>query len=68
MKHRIKINLEEVLGDRSLYWLADQTEIAYSTLHNFMNRKTKSIRFETIEKILDVLNCELSDILVVERE
>lgn len=50
--------------NKSQYWLSKQTGIAKSTLNNLCNNKTSSIQFSVLDKICDTLNCEVSDILL----
>ena len=36
----------------------------YQSLTRLMNNETSSIKFETLEKMCDIFNCEISDIVV----
>lgn len=60
------INLRKVLDEKnkSIYWLNKETGIASSTLSRICNNKTSSIDFSVLDKICDALNCEVSDILI----
>lgn len=61
----IIVKLEDLLQiqDRSLYWLAQETELSYPTIHRLVNGKTTSIAFDTLDKICYVLNCNTQDII-----
>ena len=48
-----------------MYWLAKTTGISYPTIHNLVNNKTESIKFEVIEKICSALNCTPNDLLII---
>jgi putative transcriptional regulator len=60
----IKFRLEERLGDRSLYWLAKEAGISYSTIHKLKKTPPKGISFEVLDKLCDALNCTPGDLLV----
>ncbi|CAM2830692.1 helix-turn-helix transcriptional regulator [Hathewaya histolytica] len=66
----IKINLEELLdkNKQTLYWLSKETGITYPSLHKILNNKTTSIKLDIIEKICDVLNCNISDLLEIKKD
>ena len=58
--NRIKEILDE--QDKTIYWLAQQTDIRYNTIHSLVNNKTESVKFEIIDKVCDVLNCDVTEI------
>jgi putative transcriptional regulator len=60
----IEFRLDERLGDRSLYWLAKESGIAYSTIHKLNKEPPKGISFDTLDKLCRVLECEPGDLLV----
>jgi len=64
--HMIQPKLAEVLEDqgKSLYWLAQQTGVAYSTLHKFNKAQTKGIDFRVLDEICAALSCQPGDILI----
>jgi putative transcriptional regulator len=64
--HMIQPKLSEVLEDqgKSLYWLAQETGVAYSTLHKFNKAQTKGIDFRVLDEICAALNCQPGDILI----
>ena len=66
----VKVNIKELLDerDKSLYWLAKSSGLAYASLHNLVNGKTSSIAFETLERLCDVLDCDVCDIIEYVRE
>ncbi len=49
---------------KSMYWLAQETGIAYTTLHRLGKARAQSIDFGVLDKICDVLNCQPGDLLV----
>ena len=57
------------MADRkiSLNELADQVGISKVNLSNLKRGKVKAIRFSTLDKICEVLDCQPSDILEYQR-
>ena len=64
--HMIQPKLAEVLEgkEKSLYWLAQETGVAYSTLHKFNKAQTKGIDFRVLDEICAALSCQPGDILI----
>ena len=64
------INLENILfsKNKTLYWLAKETGIRYQTLAELMKNRTNGIKFGTLEEICAVLDCEIEDILILEKK
>lgn len=62
----IHIRVKEILKEqkKSKYWFVKQMESGYQSLSHMMNNETTGIRFDTLEKMCDVLNCEIGDIIV----
>ena len=65
----IKINLNEVLKARDMksYELANEIDITTANLSILKTGKAKAIRFSTLAKICEVLDCQPGDILVYEK-
>ena len=61
----IIVKLKELLQKRnkSAYWLAKQTNISQNAMGKIVNGEPASLRFDTLDKICDVLECEVEDIL-----
>lgn len=64
------INVKEILKEKkkSKYWLIKEMGCSYQAISDVMNNNTKGIRFETIEKLCDVLDCTPNDIFKIEKE
>lgn len=60
----IDFRLAERLAGRSLYWLAKESGIAYSTIHKLQKEPPHGISFETLDKLCAALGCEPGDLLV----
>lgn len=59
------IRLDRVMADRkmSLNELAERVGISNVNLSNLKTGKVKAIRFSTLEKICEILECQPGDIL-----
>ena len=60
----VKLQLNELLGDRSHYWLAQRTGIAHSTIRRLASPKSQRIYYTTLDKLCDALKCSPGDLLV----
>ena len=65
----VKIIIHEVLTTqcKSAYWLSKQTGISQFSIGKIVKGKTTSIKFDLLEKICLALNCEVGDILKIEK-
>lgn len=63
----VKVKIDEILKEqnKSRYWLSKQIGMTQNNLANLCNNKTTSIKFAYLEKICDVLNCRIEDILEI---
>jgi putative transcriptional regulator len=61
----IVVNLDVMMARRkiSLSEMAEKVDITLSNLSILKTGKAKAIRFSTLEKICEVLNCQPADIL-----
>jgi putative transcriptional regulator len=66
---QIIINLDVMMAKRKMSSteLAKRVEITPANLSILKNNKAKAIRFSTLEKICDVLDCQPGDILEYRR-
>ena len=64
----IKINLDVQMAKRkmSLTELAERVDLTLANLSILKTGKAKAIRFSTLEKICEVLDCQPGDILEFE--
>lgn len=56
----IKVKIIDILDERnqSIYWLAKKSDLSYPTVFNLCKNDTKSIQFETLEKIMLALEID----------
>lgn len=70
----VKLNVLEVLKNKgkSKYWLFNQLNqidnISYTNFNNIVANKTKSIKYENIEKFCKILECEPNDLFKIEND
>jgi len=60
----IKIQINELLGDRSHYWLAKNSGIQYSVIRNLASQRSQNVRYSILQKLCDTLKCEPSDLII----
>lgn len=63
----IKIHLSAIMGAKrmSIAELSEKTGLHRNGLSKLYNEKTTSISFETLEKVCDALECDISDLLEI---
>ncbi|MCR4651098.1 MAG: helix-turn-helix transcriptional regulator [Lachnospiraceae bacterium] len=66
----IIVRLDRMMADRkiSLNDLAEKVEMSNVNLSNLKNGKMKGIRFETLDAICEVLDCQPGDLLEYEKK
>lgn len=68
----IKLNVLALLEEKnkSKYWLFNELNkfdpISYTNFNNLVTNKTKSIKYENIDKLCKILDCEPKDLFVRE--
>ena len=63
IKNRISEELQK--QGKSMYWLAQETQTSYPTIHKLSNNKTESIKFDTLESICRALKCSIGDLFII---
>ena len=66
----IQIHLKELLRERGMTGkeLAAKLDITEANLSIFVSGKSKAVRFITLEKLCEILDCDVSDIIRYHRE
>ncbi|MEE0751961.1 helix-turn-helix domain-containing protein [Frisingicoccus sp.] len=66
----IQIHLKELLRERGMTGkeLAAKLDITEANLSIFVSGKSKAVRFTTLEKLCEILDCDVSDIIRYHRE
>lgn len=62
----IYVRVNEILKEKkkSKYWFIKNMERGYQSLSHLMDNTTTGIKFETLEKMCKILDCEPGDIIV----
>jgi DNA-binding Xre family transcriptional regulator len=63
----IKLQIDELLGDHSHWWLAQTTHIEYSVIRNLASQRSQRISYDTLEKLCAALRCQPGELLVLRR-
>ena len=65
-----KLILKEYLKERGIknQYLVDRIHISQPQLSHLINGKSTGIQFDILQEICDVLNCEISDILILDKK
>lgn len=60
----IYLRVNELLEkeEKSRYWLVKGIDGNYRTVNNMLEQSTISIRFDTMEKLCNIFNCEPGDL------
>ena len=60
----VRLRVLEILSEQNhtKYWLFNQMNTSYTTFHKMINNQTKSIHYETLDKLSTVLGCSVGDL------
>jgi len=66
----VYLKIEELLkkNKKSKYWLVKSLGINWQTATNLMKHKTKGIKFDTLENLCDLFQCEIGELVVVKKD
>lgn len=66
----IKLRVIELLNEKgkTKYWLYKQLGMSYQNFNKMINNNTKSIRYENIEILCDLFECEPNDLFEISEE
>ena len=60
----VKLRILEILESQNhtKYWLFKQLDLSYQNFNRMVNNETSSIRFENLDKLSTIINCNLADL------
>ncbi len=63
----VRLRVLDILEEQNhtRYWLYKQMEMSYQNFSRLINNETKSIRFENIEKLSNLLECPIGDLFEI---
>ncbi len=66
----VYLKIEELLkkNKKSKYWLVKSLGINWQTATNLMKHKTKGIKFDTLENLCDLFQCEIGELVAVKKD
>ena len=68
----VQLNVKQLLKQKgkSKYWLYNELNnvgtISYSNFNAMVEMKTKLIKYDNIDKLCKILECNISDLIIVE--
>lgn len=62
----LKLNAIDLLEKKgkTKYWLYKQMGMSYQNFNKMINNETKSIKYDNLEAMCYILECDLSDLLI----
>ena len=66
----MRLNVLDLLEKqgKTKYWLYKQMNMSYQNFSRMVNNETKSIRYENLEILCQLLNCTPNDLLEMKEE
>ena len=62
----VKLRIEEILTEKgkSTYWLNQRLNMCYRNFNNLVSNNTTSVRFETLDKLSEILEVPVQDLFI----
>lgn len=66
----IYVRINEILKEqkKTKYWFIKHMEGGYQSLSHLMDNQTKAIHFETLEKMCDLFDCEIGELIEIKKD
>lgn len=63
----IKLRVLDILEEqgKSKYWLFKRMDLTYQNFSRMVNNETKSIKYDNIEKMTELLDCTVQDLFEI---
>ena len=60
----VRLRVLEILKEQghTKYWLFKQMDLSYQNFNRMVKNETRSIRFENLDVLSDILNCPIGDL------
>lgn len=60
----IRLRIKEILDEKGKtnYWLSQRLGMCYRNYHNIVTNQTSSIRFDTMERLCEILEVPVSEL------
>ena len=68
MDRKTKCNVQSLLDreGKTRYWLVKQMGTDYATVNKICDNASKSVRIDTLERLMKALDCEVQDLFTEE--
>ena len=53
---------------KSKYWLKSKMNISYTNLNRICNNESIQIRYDTLEKLIEILECDFNSLLEIQED
>lgn len=66
----VYVRVKEILKEKkkTKYWFIKNMEGGYQALSHLMDNQTTGIHFETLEKMCDLFECEIGELIVIKKD
>lgn len=66
----VRLRILEILKEQNhtKYWLFKQMDLSYQNFNRMVMNETRSIRFENLDTLSNILNCPVGDLFEKTRE
>lgn len=66
----VRLRILEILKEQNhtKYWLFKQMDLSYQNFNRMVMNETRSIRFENLDTLSNILNCSVGDLFEKTRE
>lgn len=65
----VQVNVKELLKKqkKTKYWFVKNMEGGYQALTRLMENQTKAIHFDTLEKMCNLFDCEIGELIIIKK-
>ena len=66
----VQLRILDILEEQNhtKYWLYKQMDLSYQNFNKMVMNETKSIRFDNLDKLSQILNCPIGDLFEIIEE
>lgn len=66
----LKLRVLDILKEKgkTKYWLYNQMNLSYQNFNKMVNNETKGIKFENLELLCEILDCDINDIFEISND
>ena len=66
----IRLRVLDILKEqgKSKYWLYKRMDLTYQNFSKMINNKTRSIKYDNIEKMMTLLDCSIEELFEITKD